>query len=129
MWDNCGMSRNEEGLKKALLMVRELEDEFWKDVNIPDTNEEVNQELEKAGRVADFFELAELMITDALHRRESCGAHFREESQTPEGEAKRNDDEFAYVAAWEYAGKEKPHTLHKEILTFTEVEMKVRSYK
>jgi succinate dehydrogenase / fumarate reductase flavoprotein subunit len=129
MWDNCGMTRNEEGLKKALSMVRELEEEFWKDVNVPDTNEEVNQELEKAGRVADYFELAELMITDALHRTESCGAHFREESQTPEGEAKRNDKEFAYVAAWEYNGKGKPHTLHKEILKFEEVEMKERSYK
>jgi succinate dehydrogenase / fumarate reductase flavoprotein subunit len=129
MWDHCGMTRNEEGLKKALAMVRELEEEFWKDVNVPDTNEEVNQELEKAGRVADYFELAELMITDALHRNESCGAHFREESQTPEGEAKRNDEDFAYVAAWEYNGKGKPHTLHKEMLKFEEVEMKVRSYK
>ncbi|MFO7574563.1 MAG: fumarate reductase/succinate dehydrogenase flavoprotein subunit [Bacteroidales bacterium] len=129
MWDYCGMTRNEEGLKKALVMVRELEEEFWKDVNVPDTNEEVNQELEKAGRVADYFELAELMITDALHRNESCGAHFREESQTPEGEAKRNDKDFAYVAAWEYNDKGKPHTLHKEMLTFVEVEMKERSYK
>lgn len=129
MWDHCGMTRNEEGLKKALAMVRELEEEFWKDVNIPETNEEVNQELEKAGRVADYFELAELMIADALHRTESCGAHFREESQTPEGEAKRNDEDFAYVAAWEYNGKGKPHSLHKEMLTFEEVEMKVRSYK
>lgn len=129
MWDYCGMTRNEEGLKKALQMVRELEEEFWKDVNVPDTNEELNQELEKAGRVADYFELAELMIVDALHRKESCGAHFREESQTPEGEAKRNDAEFAYVAAWEYTGKRNPHTLHKELLTFEEVEMKERSYK
>jgi succinate dehydrogenase / fumarate reductase, flavoprotein subunit len=129
MWDYCGMSRNAEGLKKALQMVRELEEEFWRDVNVPGTNEELNQELEKAGRVADYFELAELMITDALHRNESCGAHFREESQTPEGEAMRNDADFAYVAAWEYTGKGKTHTLHKEALTFTEVEMKVRSYK
>jgi succinate dehydrogenase / fumarate reductase, flavoprotein subunit len=129
MWDYCGMSRNEEGLKKALVMVRELEEEFWKDVIVPGTNDELNQELEKAGRVADFFELAELMISDALHRNESCGAHFREESQTPEGEAMRNDADFAYVAAWEYTGKGKPHTLHKEMLNFTEVEMKVRSYK
>lgn len=129
MWDYCGMTRNEEGMKKALVMLRELEEEFWKDVNVPETNEEVNQELEKAGRVADYFELAELMVTDALHRTESCGAHFREESQTPEGEAMRKDKEFAYVAAWEYNGKGKPHTLHKEVLTFTEVEMKERSYK
>jgi len=129
MWDYCGMSRNEDGLKKALKMVHDLEDEFWKDVIVPGTNDELNQELEKAGRVADYFELAELMITDALHRNESCGAHFREENQTPEGEAKRNDAEFAYVAAWEFAGKGKEHTLHKEMLTFTEVEMKERSYK
>ena len=129
MWDNCGMTRNESGLRKALAMVRELEEEFWKDVNVPEANDEVNQELEKAGRVADYFELAELMITDALHRTESCGAHFREESQTPEGEAKRNDKEFAYVAAWEYNGKRKPHTLHKETLNFEAVEMKERSYK
>ena len=129
MWDYCGMSRNEAGLKKALKMVQELEDEFWKDVIVPGTNDELNQELEKAGRVADYFELAELMINDALHRNESCGAHFREESHTPEGEAKRNDADFAYVAAWEYEGKGKQHTLHKEMLTFTEVEMKERSYK
>jgi succinate dehydrogenase / fumarate reductase flavoprotein subunit len=129
MWDFCGMSRSAEGLKKALQMVRELEEEFWRDVSVPGTNDELNQELEKAGRVADYFELAELMITDALHRNESCGAHFREESQTPEGEAMRNDADFAYVAAWEYTGKGKTHSLHKEMLTFTEVEMKVRSYK
>lgn len=129
MWDYCGMSRNEPGLKKALKMVQELEEEFWKDVIVPGTNDELNQELEKAGRVADYFELAELMINDALHRNESCGAHFREESQTPEGEAKRNDAEFAYVAAWEYEGKGKQHSLHKEMLTFNDVEMKERSYK
>jgi succinate dehydrogenase / fumarate reductase, flavoprotein subunit len=129
MWDYCGMSRNAEGLNRALQMVRELEEEFWRDVSVPGTNDELNQELEKAGRVADYFELAELMITDALHRNESCGAHFREESQTPEGEAMRNDADFAYVAAWEYTGKGKTHNLHKEMLTFTEVEMKVRSYK
>ena len=129
MWDYCGMSRNAEGLKKALQMVRELEEEFWRDVSVPGTNDELNQELEKAGRVADYFELAELMITDALHRNESCGAHFREESQTPEGEAMRNDADFAYVAAWEYTGKGQTKKLHKEMLTFTEVEMKVRSYK
>lgn len=129
MWDHCGMVRNEEGLKSALILVRELKDEFWKDLNIPGGSDAVNQELEKAGRVADFFELAELLITDAIERKESCGAHFREEYQTPEGEAKRNDEEFAYVAAWEYAGEGKPHILHKEELKFEEVEMKVRSYK
>ena len=129
MWDHAGMTRNEEGLKKALALVRELRDEFWKDLNIPGTWRELNMEVEKAGRVADYFELAELLITDALNRKESCGAHFREEYQTPDGEALRNDNEFAYVAAWEYAGGRKPHILHKEELKFEEVEMKVRSYK
>ena len=129
MWDHVGMIRNEAGLKEALDMVRELEDEFWRDLNVPGTLNEVNQELEKAGRVADFFELAELLITDALNRKESCGAHYREEYQTADGEARRNDEEFAYVAAWEYAGDGKDHILHKEELKFEEVEMKVRSYK
>jgi succinate dehydrogenase / fumarate reductase flavoprotein subunit len=129
MWDYCGMVRNEEGLKKAMVLIKELRDEFWKDLNVPGEYSELNQELEKAGRVADFFELSELLITDALNRNESCGAHFREEYQTPEGEALRNDEEFAYVAAWEYAGAGKPHILHKEELKFENVEMKVRSYK
>jgi succinate dehydrogenase / fumarate reductase flavoprotein subunit len=129
MWDYVGMTRNEAGLKKALDMIRELRDEFWKDLNIPETANELNMELEKAGRVADYFELTQLLITDALNRKESCGAHFREEYQTPDGEALRNDEEFAYVAAWEYTGEGKPHMLHKEELKFEEVEMKVRSYK
>jgi succinate dehydrogenase / fumarate reductase flavoprotein subunit len=129
MWDHCGMVRNEEGLKKALTLIKELKDEFWRDLNVPGGSDEVNQELEKAGRVADFFELSELLVNDALARKESCGAHFREEYQTPEGEALRNDDEFTYVAAWEYAGEGKPAILHKEELKFEEVEMKVRSYK
>jgi succinate dehydrogenase / fumarate reductase flavoprotein subunit len=129
MWDYCGMKRNEEGLKKAKALVLELKDEFWKDIKIPGTVNELNTELEKAGRVADFFELAELLITDALERNESCGAHFREEYQTTDGEAKRNDEKYAYVAAWEYAGEGKSHILHKEELKFNEVEMKVRSYK
>ena len=129
MWDYVGMVRNEEGLNKALKLVHELKEEFWKDLKVTGTNEELNMELEKAGRVADFFELAELLITDALNRKESCGAHFREEFQTPEGEAKRNDQEFAYVAAWEYAGEGKPPVLHKEELKFEFVEMKERSYK
>jgi succinate dehydrogenase / fumarate reductase flavoprotein subunit len=129
MWDHCGMARNEEGLKKALVLIADLKEEFWKDLNIPCTKDELNMELEKAGRVADYFELAELLVTDALNRKESCGAHFREEFQTPEGEAMRNDEEFAYVAAWEFAGEGKPHILHKEELKFEEVEMKVRSYK
>jgi succinate dehydrogenase / fumarate reductase, flavoprotein subunit len=129
MWDYCGMVRNEEGLKKALELIKQLKDEFWKDLNVPGDSKQVNQELEKAGRVADYFELSELLVTDALSRKESCGAHFREEFQTPDGEALRNDEEFAYVSAWEYAGEDKPHILHKEELKFEEVEMKVRSYK
>lgn len=129
MWDYCGMVRNEEGLKKALILIKELKDEFWSDLNVPGDFRELNQELEKAGRVADYFELSELLVTDALNRKESCGAHFREEFQTADGEALRNDDEFAYVAAWEYAGEGKAPILHKEELRFEEVEMKVRSYK
>jgi succinate dehydrogenase / fumarate reductase flavoprotein subunit len=129
MWDYCGMVRNEEGLKKALVLISELKEEFWKDLNVPGTSGELNQELEKAGRVADYFEVAKLLVNDALNRKESCGAHFREEYQTPDGEALRNDSEFAYVAAWEYAGKDKAHILHKEELKFEEVEMKVRNYK
>jgi len=129
MWDNCGMTRNEEGLKKALLLINELKEEFWSDLNIPGTRNELNMELEKAGRIADYFELAALLVTDAVNRKESCGAHFREEYQTPDGEALRNDDEFTYVAAWEYSGESNPHILHKEELKFEEVEMKIRSYK
>jgi succinate dehydrogenase / fumarate reductase flavoprotein subunit len=129
MWDYCGMVRNEEGLKKGLELVKQLQNEFWTDLNIPGGSDMVNQELERAGRVADYFELAELLINDALARKESCGAHFREEYQTPDGEALRNDEEFAYVAAWEYAGEGKPHILHKEDLKFESVELKVRSYK
>ena len=129
MWDYCGMIRNEEGLKKALVLINDLKEEFWKDLIVSGTINELNMELEKAGRVADYFELAELLVTDALNRKESCGAHFREEYQTPDGEALRNDEEFTYVAAWEYAGEGKPHILHKEELKFEEVEMKTRSYK
>jgi succinate dehydrogenase flavoprotein subunit len=129
MWDYCGMTRNEEGLRKALSLIVELRDEFWKELLVPGTVNELNHELEKAGRVADYFELAELLLNDALARKESCGAHFREEFQTPDGEAKRNDAEFAYVAVWEYAGEGKPHILHKEELKFEEVELKERSYK
>lgn len=129
MWDYVGMTRNEEGLKKALDLIRRLQQEFWTDLKIPGTAEELNMELEKAGRVADYFELTQLLIADALNRKESCGAHFREEYQTSDGEALRNDEEFTYVAAWEYSGEGKPHILHKEDLKFEEVEMKVRSYK
>jgi len=129
MWDHCGIVRNEEGLKKALELIKELKNEFWKDLNIPGKFTELNQELEKAGRVADYLELSELLVIDALNRNESCGAHFREEYHTADGEALRNDEEFAYVAAWEYAGEGKSHILHKEELKFEEVELKVRSYK
>jgi succinate dehydrogenase / fumarate reductase flavoprotein subunit len=129
MWDYCGMVRNEEGLKKALVLIKELKDEFWRDLKVPEDIKDVNQELEKAGRVADYFELSELLVNDALNRKESCGAHFREEYQTPDGEALRNDEEYAYVAAWEYAGEGNPHILHKEELKFENVELKVRSYK
>lgn len=129
MWDYCGMVRNEAGLKKAAALVKELKKEFWSDLKIPGKLNDFNQNAEKAGRVADFLELAELMITDALNRIESCGAHFREESQTPEGEAKRDDKNFMYVAAWEFAGDDKNHILHKEMLEFKEIEVKERSYK
>ncbi|MCI0522829.1 MAG: fumarate reductase/succinate dehydrogenase flavoprotein subunit [Bacteroidales bacterium] len=128
MWDYCGMTRNEEGLKKALKMVEELKKEFWSDLMVPGEGADLNQELEKAGRVADFMELAKLMITDALNRKESCGAHFREEYQTPDGEAMRNDREYSYVAAWEYNGDDEP-VLNKEPLKFEFVELKERSYK
>jgi len=128
MWDDCGMRRNEEGLRKALHSVEELRKEFWSDLIVPGDGSELNQELEKAGRVADFLELAKLMITDALNRKESCGAHFREESQTDDGEAKRIDAEYSYVAAWEYNGDNEP-VLNKEPLKFEFVELKERSYK
>ena len=129
MWDHCGMTRNEEGLKKALTLISDLRKEFWSNLKVTGTIMELNPELEKAGRVADYLELASLLVNDALERRESCGAHFREEFQTADGEAQRNDEKFAYVAAWEYAGEGNLHILHKEELKFEEVEMKVRSYK
>ncbi|GAA1120647.1 MAG: fumarate reductase/succinate dehydrogenase flavoprotein subunit [Nocardiopsis sp. BM-2018] len=129
MWDYCGMERNEEGLRKAIELIRELRAEFWRDVKVLGTNEELNQALEKANRVADFLELGELMCIDALHRRESCGGHFRSESQTEDGEALRHDDEFAYVAAWEFGGADSKPVLHKEALEYEYVEMKQRSYK
>ncbi|MGF1584567.1 MAG: fumarate reductase/succinate dehydrogenase flavoprotein subunit [Bacteroidales bacterium] len=129
MWDLCGMVRSEAGLTKAMLLLKDLETEFWNDVRIPGTLDEINQELEKAVKVADFFELGQLMCQDAIDRKESCGAHFREESQTPEGEALRIDDEFAYVAAWEFQGEGKKHLLHKEELTFETLRIQERSYK
>ncbi len=129
MWDFCGMTRNEKGLLKALELIKDLRDEFWKDLRVPGSLNDLNQELEKAARIADFLELADLLVTDALNRKESCGAHFREEYQTPDGEALRNDADYTYVAAWEYAGEGKPHILNREPLRFEEAEMKVRSYK
>jgi succinate dehydrogenase / fumarate reductase, flavoprotein subunit len=129
MWDYCGMERSEEGLRKALTRIRELKKEYWSDVRVLGTNEELNQALERAGRVADFFELGELMCIDALVRRESCGGHFRVESQTPDGEALRNDDEFTYVSAWEFGGDDGRPILHKEPLIYEYVELKQRSYK
>jgi succinate dehydrogenase / fumarate reductase, flavoprotein subunit len=129
MWEYCGMSRSETGLKKAKKIIQDLKAEFWTNVNVLGGANELNQELEKAGRVADFIELGELMVDDALNRSESCGGHFREESQTPEGEAMRKDDEFTYAAAWEYKGDNQPEALHKEELKFENVKLTQRSYK
>ena len=129
MWDYCGMERTDEGLRKAIGRIRELKAEFWSDVNVLGSADELNQALERAGRVADFFELGELMCIDALVRRESCGGHFRAESQTEDGEALRNDDEFAYVSAWEFGGDNGKPILHREPLVYEYVELKQRSYK
>ena len=129
VWDYCGMARTASGLKKALGLIPELRAEFWRNVNVPGSDAELNQALEKAGRVADFLELSELMCTDALHREESCGGHFREEYQTTDGEALRNDEQFAYVAAWEYQGPNARPVLHKEPLEFEYVHLAQRSYK
>jgi succinate dehydrogenase / fumarate reductase flavoprotein subunit len=129
MWDKCGMSRNAKGLERAMGEIKALRGEFWKDLRIPGSGQELNQNLEHAGRVADFMEFAELMCRDALERRESCGGHFREEYQTPEQEAKRDDEAFCHVAAWEYKGYELPEERHLEPLNFTEVQLTQRSYK
>jgi succinate dehydrogenase / fumarate reductase flavoprotein subunit len=129
LWEKCGMSRNAVGLKEAKKEIQELREEYWKDVKILGVNEELNMTLEKALRVADFMELAELMVDDAQNRNESCGGHFREESQTEEGEAKRDDKNYSYVAAWEYKGEDKPEVLHKEDLKFENVKLTQRSYK
>ena len=129
MWDECGMARTEEGLKKAMEDIKNLRDDFWKNVNVPGGLDEMNKELEKAGRVADFLELGELFAKDALERNESCGGHFREEFATPEGEAKRNDKDYTYVSAWEYKGEPSKAVLHKEELVFDNIEVKERSYK
>ncbi|WP_051267713.1 fumarate reductase/succinate dehydrogenase flavoprotein subunit [Nakamurella lactea] len=129
MWEYCGMERSEQGLRKAVELIRSLREEFWRNVRVLGTNEELNQSLEKAGRVADFLELGELMCIDALHRRESCGGHFRAESQTEDGEALRDDENFAYVAAWGWGGENQPPVLHQEDLIFKAIELKQRSYK
>jgi succinate dehydrogenase / fumarate reductase flavoprotein subunit len=129
MWEYCGMARNEDGLNKALKMIKELREEFYKDVFIPGEMNDYNPELEKAQRVADFLELGEVMVLDALDRNESCGGHFREEYQSEEGEALRDDENYAYVAAWEYKGWDEEPVLHKEELVFENVELKTRSYK
>ncbi len=129
MWEYCGMERTEEGLKFAIGEIRKLREEFWKDVKVTGVNEDFNQTLERAGRVADFFELGELMCVDALHRRESCGGHFRAESQTEDGEALRDDENYLYVAAWEFTETGKAPVLHKEPLAYEAIELKQRSYK
>ncbi len=129
MWDKVGMARNADGLKEALEKIRQLREEFWTNVRVTGSGNTLNKYLEFAGRVADYLELAELMAIDAYHREESCGGHFREEYQTPEGEAQRNDEKFSYVAAWEYTGPEEPPMLHKEPLTFEYVKPTQRSYK
>jgi succinate dehydrogenase / fumarate reductase flavoprotein subunit len=129
MWDFCGMSRNEGGLQKAKKKIQELRAEFWSNVNVLGGNGELNQELEKALRLADFMELGEVMVDDALMRSESCGGHFREESQTPDGEALRKDNDFSFVAAWEYKGDNQQEALHKEVLKFENVKLTQRSYK
>ncbi|MFC4095891.1 fumarate reductase/succinate dehydrogenase flavoprotein subunit [Euzebyella saccharophila] len=133
MWEKCGMSRNAQGLKEAIAEIKELREDFWKNVSVPGKMDELNPELEKAGRVADFLELGELFAKDALVREESCGGHFREESVEldgeQKGEAKRNDEDFAFVSAWEYTGEPADAVLHKEELEFNDIELKQRSYK
>jgi succinate dehydrogenase / fumarate reductase flavoprotein subunit len=129
MWDNVGMGRDAAGLKKTIDEVRGLREEFWRDVKVPGAAETMNKSLEMAGRLADFLELGELMAVDALHREESCGGHFREEHQTAEGEAMRDDANFTYVAAWEHTGADRPPVLHKEPLTFEYAPPTQRSYK
>jgi succinate dehydrogenase / fumarate reductase flavoprotein subunit len=129
MWEYCGMARDAAGLRKAMELIPQLREEFWRDVTIPGSGTELNQTLEHAGRVADFLELGELMCRDALHREESCGGHFRTEHQTPDGEALRDDEHFAYVAAWEYAGEGKEPVLNKEPLVYENIKLSQRSYK
>jgi succinate dehydrogenase / fumarate reductase flavoprotein subunit len=129
MWEHCGMSRSASSLRKALDDIRRIRERFWRELRITGGGSDFNQELEKAGRVADFLEFAELVCLDALQRDESCGAHFREEHQTPDGEAQRDDQRFAHVAAWEYTGDGQPPRLHREALTFEYVHLAQRSYR
>jgi len=129
MWEKCGMARNKQGLEEAIVEIKAIREEFWKEVRVPGVQNSFNQELEKAGRVADFIELGDLMCRDALNREESCGGHFREEHRTAEGEALRNDEDYAYVAAWKYKGDNETPELHKEDLKFENIELKQRSYK
>jgi succinate dehydrogenase / fumarate reductase flavoprotein subunit len=129
MWNNVGMARNEKGLNEAIVQIAALREEFYKEVKVPGTADSFNPELAKAGRVADFLELGELFAKDALHRNESCGGHFREEYQTEDGEAQRDDKNFAYVAAWEYKGKPSDAVLHKEPLVYENIKLATRSYK
>jgi succinate dehydrogenase / fumarate reductase flavoprotein subunit len=129
MWNKVGMARNKEGLEEAIREIREPREDCWKNVKVPGGKNEMNPELEKAGRVADFLELGELFAKDALDRNESCGGHFREEYVTEDGEARRDDENFAYVAAWEYTGDPSEAILHKEQLDFKDIELKTRSYK
>ena len=129
MWENCGMSRSKKGLEEALKDIRILKQRFYKEVLVPGKDTEYNEELAKAGRVADFLELGELFAKDALCRNESCGGHFREEFQTKEGEALRNDNDYKYVSAWEFNNEPAKSVLHKEKLEYEEIEVKTRSYK
>ena len=129
MWEYCGMERTEDGLRKAIDLIRTLKDDFWRNVKVLGSADGLNQSLERAGRVADFFELGELMCIDALNRRESCGGHFRVESQTPDGEALRDDENFSYVAAWEFNPSSDKPILNREPLTFEHVHPSQRSYK
>ena len=129
MWNYCGMARNKEGLLEAVDKIKKLKQDFWENICVPGKSNIINPELEKAGRVADFIELGELMIYDALNREESCGGHFREEHQTSDGEARRDDNNFSFVSAWEYIDKETKQKLNKEKLTFDEVNLTQRSYK
>ena len=129
MWDKCGMARNREGLEAAIQKIPEIKQEFWENLRIPGSGDRLNPELEKAGRVADFLEFGELMCRDALQREESCGGHFREEHQTAEGEATRNDEDFAHAAVWEFKGETAVPERHKEELSFENVKLVTRSYK